>query len=327
MRMIRKQQCLMLESGTAVVTNLPVPDGVRERREQPMAEIGQKHDAIITVEKVSPTLGVEIGNINFAAAAEDDELVAELRNLLLQHKVLFFPDQEITPAQQVALARRFGPLEIHPVYPHHPDHPELALLVSDHARKARENIFHADVSFRTTPSLGSVLRCVECPSVGGDTIWVNMVAAYERLPQTIKDRIDSLMAMHDFDHAFGALLPPEKRSEFNRLYPPQEHPVVRTHPETGEKLLYVNQAFTTHFSNYVSDPGLRVGSDFAIEANVLMNYLLQQAAIPEYQVRLRWRPNTVAFWDNRATQHYAIQDYYPGRRSMMRATIVGDRPR
>ena len=194
-----------------------------------MAEIGQKHDAMITVEKVSP------------AAAEDDELVAELRNLLLQHKVLFFfRDQEITPAQQVALAQRFGPLEIHPVYPHHPDHPELALLVSDHARKARENIFHSDVSFRTTPSLGSVLRCVECPSVGGDTIWVNMVAAYERLPQTIKDRIDSLMAMHDFDHAFGALLPPEKRSEFNRLYPPQEHPVVRTHPETGEKLLYVN---------------------------------------------------------------------------------------
>ncbi len=291
-----------------------------------MAMIGLKRDATITVERLSPALGVEIGNIDLGSAAEDDELIDELRSLLLRHKVLFFREQNITPAQHVAFARRFGELEVHPVYPHHPDHPELTMLRSDRKWRARENIFHSDVSFRDTPSLGSVLRCVECPDVGGDTIWVNMVAAYEQLPQTVKDRINGLMAMHDFDHAFGAYLPPEKRAELNRLNPPQEHPVVRTHPQTGEKILYVNQVFTTHFSNFNPPDGFRVGSDFTIEANLLMNYLLQQAAIPEFQVRLRWRPNTIAFWDNRSTQHYAIQDYYPEPRSMVRATIVGDRP-
>ncbi len=281
----------------------------------------------LTVERLSPALGAEIYGIDLADAARDDALIAEIRALLLQHKVLFFRDQDITPAQHVAFARRFGELEIHPVYPHHAEHPELVLLDRDYQKAARENIFHTDVSWRATPSLGSVLRCVECPAVGGDTIWVDMAAAYERLPQSVKDRIDGLLAMHDIAHAFGARLTREERAELSRRYPPQEHPVVRTHPETGARILYVNQAFTTHFSNYLSAAEIRSGSDFTLEANALMNYLLQQAAIPEYQVRMRWRPNTIAFWDNRATQHYAVADYQPAVRRMMRATIIGDRPR
>jgi taurine dioxygenase len=297
-----------------------------------MAEARRKEPApaiacALTVDRLAPALGAEIGGVDLAVAAEDDALIAEIRELLLRHKVLFFRDQDITPAQHVAFARRFGELEVHPVYPHHPDHPELVLLDRDDAKAARENIFHTDVSWRETPSLGSVLRCVECPAVGGDTIWVDMAAAYERLPQPIKDRIADLLAMHDIAHAFGGRLPRAERAELSRRYPPQEHPVVRTHPETGAKILYVNQAFTTHFSNYVACAEIRVGSDLAIEANALMNYLLQQAAIPEYQVRLRWRPDTVAFWDNRATQHYAIADYRPAVRRMMRSTICGDRPR
>ncbi len=297
------------------------------RRKQAAPAIVRARTGALAVERPSPTLGAEIGGVDFAVVAEDEALIAEIRALLLRHKVLFFRDQRITPAQHVAFARRFGALEIHPVYPHHPDHPELVLLDRDYSKSARENIFHTDVSWRETPSLGSILRCVECPAVGGDTIWVDMVAAYERLPQAIKDRIDGLMAMHDIAHAFGGRLSREERAELSRRYPPQEHPVVRVHPETGAKILYVNQAFTTHFSNYIAAAEIRVGSDFTLEANALMSYLLQQAAIPEYQVRLRWRPDTVAFWDNRATQHYAVADYHPAVRRMMRATIVGDRPR
>jgi alpha-ketoglutarate-dependent taurine dioxygenase len=298
----------------------------RKERAPSLAAAGERSHAI-AIDRVSPALGAEIGGVDLASAAEDDARIVEIRALLLQHKVLFFRDQDITPGQHVAFARRFGELEVHPVYPHHPDHPELVLLDRDTAKAARENIFHTDVSWRETPSLGSILRCVECPAMGGDTIWVDMVAAYEALPQRVKERIGGLLAMHDIAHAFGGKVPRDERAALARRYPPQEHPVVRTHPETGAKILYVNQAFTTHFSNYTAAGELRVGSDFALEANALMAYLMQQAAIPEYQVRLRWRPNTIAFWDNRATQHYAVADYHPAVRRMMRATIIGDRPR
>ena len=174
--------------------------------------------------------------------------------------------------------------------------------------------------------MGSILRCVECPPMGGDTLWVNMALAYARLPDRVKTMLDGLLAVHDIAHAFGGDHGAERRRELAREHPPQEHPVVCTHPETGEKVLYVNQGFTTHFANFTQRRERPVGQDFAFEANALMNYLFSQASIPEYQVRLRWAPGTVAFWDNRATQHYAIQDYFPARRRMVRATVIGDRP-
>ena len=171
--------------------------------------------------------------------------------------------------------------------------------------------------------MGSILRCIECPSVGGDTIWSNMALAYERLPERVKTVCEGLYAMHDIAHSFGGDFTPARRRELGREFPAQEHPVVAVHPETGEKLLYVNQGFTTHFTNYTQKRERNIGADFAIEANKLMNYLFGQAAHPEFQVRLRWKPNTIAFWDNRSTQHYAVQDYFPATRRMMRVTIVG----
>jgi len=243
----------------------------------------------------------------------------------LKHRVLFFRDQDITPATHVAFARRFGPLEDHPVAPSHPDHPELLLLNRD-TKHSYENTWHCDATWRAKPPFGAVLRCVVCPEVGGDTIWANMVLAYERLPRHIQDRIANLRAKHSIEHSFGGGMPSEDRAALSEMYPMVEHPVVRTHPETNEKVLFVNQGFTTHFVNFHNTEDVRYGQDFTIEANNLLNYLIRQAEIPEYQVRLRWRPNTIAIWDNRATQHYAIHDFYPAERKMMRATIVGDRP-
>jgi taurine dioxygenase len=277
------------------------------------------------VELVAPALGAEISNVAIGNAIDDDDLFAEIRDLLLKHRVLFFRDQDISPAVHVGFARRFGELETHPVVPSHPDHPELLLLNRD-TKHSYENTWHCDATWRAKPPFGSVLRCVVCPEVGGDTMWANMVLAYERLPRYIKQRIEKLRAKHSIEHSFGGSMSPEDRVKLSDANPMVEHPVVRTHPETGEKILFVNQGFTTHFVNFHNAEDVRYGQDFTIEANNLLNYLVRQAEIPEYQVRLRWKPNTIAVWDNRVTQHYAIHDYYPAVRKMMRATIVGDQP-
>jgi taurine dioxygenase len=277
------------------------------------------------VEQVAPALGAEISNVSIGNAVDDDDLFAEIRTLLLKHRVLFFRDQDISPATHVAFARRFGDLEDHPIAPRDPDHPELLLLNRD-TKHSYENTWHCDATWRANPPFGSVLRCVACPEVGGDTMWANMVLAYERLPRHIKERITNLRAKHSIEHSFGGSMSPEVRAKLSEANPMVEHPVVRTHPETDEKVLFVNQGFTTHFVNFHNTEDVRYGQDFTIEANNLLNYLVRQAEIPEYQVRLRWKPNTIAIWDNRATQHYAIHDYYPAVRKMMRATIVGDTP-
>jgi len=274
-----------------------------------------------TVARISPALGAEVGNIDLAVA-QDDETIAALRAALVEHKVLVFRDQDITPAQHVALARRFGELEVHPTFPHDDEFPELVLLGGDDRKPAMENGYHSDVSWREIPSMASMLRCVQCPDIGGDTVWVNMALAYERLPGHRKQQIDGLLAVHDIGPAFGDKMTPEQRRQFA----PAIHPVVRTHPESGEKILYVNGGFVTHFANFRSRNPVRGAFESQSEKQDLMDYLLRQPAILEYQMRLRWRPNTIAFWDNRSTQHYAIQDYFPAVRRMMRATIIGERP-
>jgi taurine dioxygenase len=285
----------------------------------------QSLEASPKVEPVAQALGAEVSNVSIATAVEDDGLFSEIRALLLKHRVLFFRDQDISPAVHVGFARRFGPLETHPIVPSHPDHPELLLLNRD-TKYSYENTWHCDATWRANPPFGSVLRCVACPEVGGDTMWVNMVLAYERLPRHIQERITNLRAKHSIEHSFGGAMSAADRAKLSAANPTVEHPVVRTHPETGEKVLFVNQGFTTHFVNFHNNDDVRYGQDFTIEANNLLNYLVRQAEIPEYQVRLRWKPNTIAIWDNRATQHYAIHDYYPAVRKMMRATIVGDQP-
>jgi taurine dioxygenase len=186
-----------------------------------------------------------------------------------------------------------------------------------------ENVWHTDATWREKPPFGCVLRCVECPPVGGDTMWANMALAYEKLPDHIKTRIAGLRTRHSIEATFGAAMPIEKRLALKAQFPDPEHPVVRTHPETGEKILFVS-GFATHFTNFHTAENVRYGQDYAPGGAQLLQYLISQAQIPEYQVRFRWKPNSVAFWDNRSTQHYAVMDYPPCHRKMERAGIKGD---
>ncbi|MEW1907475.1 TauD/TfdA family dioxygenase [Kitasatospora sp. NPDC085895] len=281
----------------------------------------------IKVEPLTCTIGAELSGVNLGDASRDADLFAEIKELLLRHKVLFLRDQDITRAEHVAFAQRFGPLEDHPVAGSDPDHPGLVRIYKelDSPPEHYENALHTDGTWRETPAMGAVLRCVVTPPVGGDTLWVDMAEAYRRLPDHVKEQIEGLRARHSIEATFGAVMPTEARHRLKAQYPDAEHPVVRTHPETGEKILFVN-GFTTHFVNYHTPENVRFGLDYAPGAANLLTYLISQAAIPEYQVRWRWQPNSVAIWDNRSTQHYAVQDYWPAVRRMERAGIVGDRP-
>ncbi len=262
----------------------------------------------------SATIGAIVSGIDLGAHL-DDATIAEVRQALLSYKVLVFRDQDLTADAQLAVARRFGELEVHPFLAGPEDRPELVRLAKDATVGGYENAWHSDVSWRLEPALGAILRAVEVPPSGGDTLFADMGAAYSGLDDEVRDRIETMTAVHDFVLTFGQALPADERAVARQQYPPAEHPVVRTHPETGERILYVNGIFTSHL----------VGLDEA-ESEELLAVLFRQAEVPEYQFRLQWQPGTVVFWDNRSTQHYATSDYWPHRRVMERAAIAGDRP-
>jgi taurine dioxygenase len=268
---------------------------------------------------LTPTIGAEVRNIDLAKPISEAGL-AELRDALLTWKVLFFRDQAITTEQHLAFARLFGALEIHPFAPHKPGYPEVLAITHDRESKGRENTWHSDVTWRIEPSLGSVLRALEVPEVGGDTLFSDMYAAYDGLSDEIKAKIEGRVAVHDFEPFRRGLrakgVSEAQIEELNRKFPKAEHPVVRTHPETGRKTIYVNRAFTQSIVGYTRE-----------ESDALLAYLYAQAAVPEYQCRFRWKKDSLAFWDNRACQHYAVSDYWPAVRRMERVTIIGDRPR
>jgi taurine dioxygenase len=262
--------------------------------------------------QMSPAIGAEL--IGADLTKPSDTLISEVRAALLRYKVVFFRDQDITRAQHLAFARKFGALEIHPATPK--EQPDREVLRIAHGPNSRgvENSWHSDVTWREEPSLGSILRAIELPAVGGDTLFSNMVMAYEDLDADLKERLCQMTAVHDIARVFAKRLNKDV-SELHAKFPPQEHPVIRTHPETGQRGLYVNTAFTDHIK----------GMDRK-ESDELLKYLYSRAAIPEYQCRFRWAPGSLAFWDNRACQHYAASDYFPNVRIMERVTIAGDKP-
>jgi taurine dioxygenase len=268
----------------------------------------------ITARRLSPVLGAEIGGIDLSKPL-DDQTLAELRKAHLHYRVLVFRDQEISREQHLSFARLFGELEEHPFIPAPDGAPEVAEFEKGEEVPGVENIWHSDVSWREIPSLGSILRAREVPEVGGDTLFADMVAAYECLDKATKEQIEGMKAVHDFTNTFGIFLKPDELAEKQKEFPAVEHPVVRTNAETGERSLYVNTVFTSGF----------VGLD-GEEASELMEKLLHQSWIPEFQCRLRWEKDTLVFWDNRMVQHYAANDYWPRRRVMERATIIGERP-
>jgi len=284
----------------------------------------------LRIEPLSCAIGAELLDLNLADAVHDDGLFQEIYAALLRHKVLFLRDQtldKLSRLHHMAFAQKLGQLEDHPMVPSHPEAPGLVQIYKtpDSPIDRYENAWHTDGTFRAKPALGCVLRCIECPPVGGDTIWANMHLAYEKLPDHVKQQIDGLIANHSFNASFAAAMPIEKRLAMKAQYPDAEHPVVRTHPDTGEKILFVN-GFATHFVNYHNKDKVRYGQDYNQGAGDLMQYLISQAYIPEYQVRWRWRPYSMAIWDNRSTQHYAVMDYPPCHRKMERAGIVGSVP-
>ena len=282
----------------------------------------------IKVEPLTCAIGAELSNVNLGDASRDDGLFAEIRALLLKHKVLFLRDQDITRAEHVAFARRFGELEDHPVAGSDPDHPGLVRIYKspDQPNDRYENAWHTDATWREKPPFGCVLRCVECPPVGGDTMWVNMVAAYERLPEHVKTQIA------------GPARAPQHRGELRRRDADREAPRAegavsrcrasgRAHASGDRREGAVRQRLhdALHELPHAGERALRPGLRARARAQ-LLNYLISQAFIPEYQVRLRWKPNSVAIWDNRCTQHYAVMDYPPCHRKMERAGIIGDKP-
>ncbi len=291
---------------------------VRQRAEAKAWSEAASEKEGIAFTPLSPAIGAEVSGVHLSEPL-DEARKAVLYDGLLEHKVLFFRDQDITTDQHIAFARRFGTLEKHPFAAVKEGYPEVIPITHDAENPGRENAWHSDVTWRKEPSLGSILRLLEVPETGGDTLFADMYAAYDGLSDEVKEKIEGRVAIHDFA-VFRERLKKRGASEaeieaFNREYPRVEHPIVRTHPDTGRRGLYVNVAFTE---------AIRDMDD--LEAQPLLRHLYGQAAIPEYQCRFRWRRNSVAFWDNRCTQHYAAADYWPRRRVAERVTIEGDAP-
>ncbi|MBD9679181.1 taurine dioxygenase [Pseudomonas sp. PDM18] len=274
----------------------------------------------LSIEPISPALGAIVSGVRLADPL-DDAAQRQIEQALLDHHVLFFRDQPLTPTQQANFAARFGDLHIHPIYPSSPEQREVIVLdtaVTD----VRDNaIWHTDVTFLETPALGAVLAAKQLPPYGGDTLWASGIAAFEALSKPLQQLLDGLTATHDISKSF-----PQERfgatdadlarlEEARKKNPPRSHPVIRTHPVTGRKALFVSDGFTT-----------RINELEPAESRAILDLLFAHFARPEFTVRWRWKENDVAFWDNRVTQHYAVDDYRPQRRVMHRATILGDKP-
>jgi taurine dioxygenase len=250
-----------------------------------------------------------------------ESAIDRLSELLVERKVLFFRNQAMTPHAQRDFAARFGTLHVHPIYPVLPDLPEILLLDNHEAFLPDNDNWHTDVTFSKTPPLAGILAAKRIPAIGGDTLWSDSVAAYEALSEPMRRFLDGLTAQHSVAKSF----PPERwqsdpafKERYERAvakHPPVDHPVVRTHPVSRRKGLFVNEGFTTHIN------GIKPR-----ESEALLKFLFAHAGQPEFILRWRWTGGDVAFWDNRNTQHYAVADYLPERRTMHRATVNGDEP-
>lgn len=282
------------------------------------------NESPVEVAPTGPLLGAEVSGIDLRHPLPEAD-VAAIRAALLKYKVLFFRDQDISHEDHVRFGRYFGELEGHPVTAHVPGFPEILSIEAADGMKISEavlpiarpaNKWHTDVTFREKPSMGGILRIRTQPPFGGDTIFADTAAIYADLPPEVKAKIATLDAEHDIIKSYGYRVSDEKREQLRRDYPVQVHPVVRRHPETGEQHLFVNHVFTARILGLPDD-----------EATQLLAYLVDRVKAPEYQMRFRWSANAIAFWDNRATQHYGVLDYWPHERVVERVTVMGeDRP-
>ncbi|MBN8902465.1 MAG: TauD/TfdA family dioxygenase [Rhodospirillales bacterium] len=268
----------------------------------------------IRIDKLTPILGAEISGADLSQPLGNQQM-AEIQRALAENLVIFFRDQDLSPERHLAFGRAFGKLHVHPAAPHAPGHPELMIIRADKdSPRANGEGWHSDVSCDLEPPMGSILYITTCPPHGGDTLFASMYAAYDALSDRMKAYLDGLVAVHDGEAAYRGTYANLGVTD-KPVYPRAEHPVVRTHPVTGKKALYVNRGFTTRLLGVPRD-----------ESQAILNYLFDHAENELFQCRFCWRENSVAFWDNRCVQHRAMWDYWPHTRSGFRVTVQGDRP-
>ncbi len=265
----------------------------------------------IEVRKLTPTIGAEITGVDIANGISNSQF-EEIHQALLDNHVIFFRDQDITLDQHKDFGRHFGKLHVHP-QPSNPveGHPDvIAVKADENSKRVSGQYWHSDVTCDAEPPMGSILHLLEVPeNGGGDTLFANMYAAYKALSEPMREFLDGLTAVHD-----GEYFRP-RTSDESKVFPKAEHPVVRTHPETGRKALFVNRIFTSEIVGFTKE-----------ESDALLEMLYRHIEKPAWQCRFKWEPNSIAFWDNRCVLHNAMWDYFPQRRFGYRVTVCGDRP-
>jgi len=273
---------------------------------------------MLDIKPVAGALGAEIHGLDLSQELNNENSL-RIRKLLNEYEVIFFRNQDISSARQKALASSFGPLQTHPAYATVEGFPEITILESTPDKPTMIEAWHTDMTFREHPPMGTVLKAVTIPPRGGDTLWSSMTAAYNGLSFHMQRFLEDLTAVHDFSYGFKeSLAEPggkERLADAVAANPPVRHPVIRTHPETGKKVIFVNSLFTTHIE------GLRPA-----ESDAILQLLYRHVTTPEYTCRFQWQPHSIAIWDNRSTQHKPINDYFPAHRRLERITIDGDRP-
>lgn len=269
----------------------------------------------IEITPMTPRIGAEVSGIDLTKSLGNQQF-QELHDALMEHSVLFFRNQDVDVEQHKNFGRLFGDLHIHPGSPPPPGHPEILIVHADKDSKhiAGEN-WHSDVTCDAEPPMGSILHLWEVPKSGGDTLFASMEAAYDDLSERMKIYLDGLNATHSGEQIYRGRYNTQKHDDTNVTYPRNVHPVVRTHPVTGRKSIFVNKTFTTHINEIPK-----------AESDSVLAFLYSHCAKPDYQVRFKWQPHSIAFWDNRCVQHLALWDYYPQVRSGYRVTVKGDKP-
>ena len=268
------------------------------------------------IERLTPALGAEI-DIDLSNITADG--AQAVYDALMAHQVVFFRDQQMTPEQHIEVVKHFGEIDVpHPVYQNHPEIPAITVLENDTNRPPDTNDWHKDLTFRESPPFMSILYAKKVPATGGDTLWANMALAYDNLAPHMRDMLGTLEAVHDIGCFRNDYLGKESNiqamNEGVHSNGAWVHPVIGTHPVTGDKYINVNRSFTQHIVGMLK-----------AESDRLLEYLYSHIDQPEHQVRFRWRDNSVAIWDNRVTQHYALADYLPDYRCMNRVTVNSDR--
>ena len=272
------------------------------------------------LEQITPTIGAEISNIDLSQDLSEEKL-DQIYQDLIDYKVIFFRNQEISPKNHIALAKSFGEIEPpHPVYPHVKDFPEIVLLENDANNPPDTDEWHTDVTFKSDPAFASILYSKIIPPSGGDTLWCSLSAIYEALPDDTKKYLETLRAVHDMGSFRNNFIDDDNEKSAQNVnegfqkFGNAIHPMVKVHPISRNKLLYINPGFTSQI----------VGMNMT-DSNNLLTYLFNFMNKPEFQIRFKWSANTIAIWDNRCTMHYAIGDYMPHHRQMNRITVLNDK--